>query len=195
MAASAINYTPRARVRIGGFLGKRYGKVHYLALDRGGIREVTKALDVNFPGFAKDIVQAENDGLRFAIFKNKENIGESEFDLGGVRDLVIMPIIAGSKRAGLLQTIVGIALLIAGPFTGGATYGPGIALVAGGVIQMLSPQATGLSQSASPENLPSYAFGSAKNTTASGNPVPICIGERRWGGAIISASIEAQDKA
>lgn len=28
MAASAINYTPRARVRIGGFLGKRYGKVH-----------------------------------------------------------------------------------------------------------------------------------------------------------------------
>ena len=71
----------------------------------------------------------------------------------------------------------------------------GIALVAGGVIQMLSPQAKGLSQSAAPENLPSYAFGSAKNTTASGNPVPICIGERRWGGAIISASIYAQDKA
>lgn len=90
---------------------------------------------------------------------------------------------------------MGIALLIAGPFTGGATYGPGIALVAGGVIQMLSPQAAGLSQSAAPENLPSYAFGSAKNTTASGLPVPICIGERRWGGAIISASIEAQDKA
>lgn len=65
----------------------------------------------------------------------------------------------------------------------------------GGVVQMLSPQAKGLSQSAAPENLPSYAFGSAKNTTASGNPVPICIGERRWGGAIISASIEAQDKA
>jgi predicted phage tail protein len=42
--------------------------------------------------------------------------------------------------------------------------------------------------------LPSYAFGSAKNTTASGNPVPICIGYRRWGGAIISASIYAEDK-
>ncbi len=61
-------------------------------------------------------------------------------------------------------------------------------------MQMLSPQAQGLSQSGAPENLPSYAFGSAKNTTASGNPVPICIGERRWGGAIISASIEAQDR-
>lgn len=60
---------------------------------------------------------------------------------------------------------------------------------------MLSPQAAGLSQSGAPENLPSYAFGSAKNTTASGLPVPICIGERRWGGAIISASIVAQDEA
>lgn len=65
----------------------------------------------------------------------------------------------------------------------------------GGVIQMLSPQARGLSMSGSPENMPSYAFGSAKNTTASGNPVPICIGRRRWGGAIISAPIVAKDKA
>lgn len=60
---------------------------------------------------------------------------------------------------------------------------------------MLSPKAPGLKQSASPENLPSYAFGSAKITTASGNPVPICIGERRWGGAIISAGIYVEDKS
>jgi predicted phage tail protein len=73
-----------------------------------------------------------------------------------------------------------------------ATTGYGLAI--GGVIQMLSPQASGLKQSSSPENAPSYAFGSAKNTTASGNPVPICIGERRWGGMIISASISAEDK-
>ncbi|MOA63537.1 Bacteriophage lambda tail assembly protein I [compost metagenome] len=71
---------------------------------------------------------------------------------------------------------------------------PGIALAAGGVVQMLSPQVRGLSNSAAPENTPSYAFGSAKNTTASGNPVPICIGRRRWGGAIISAGIYAEDK-
>ncbi|MBN0063541.1 tail assembly protein [Pseudomonas aeruginosa] len=70
----------------------------------------------------------------------------------------------------------------------------GIALTLGGVVQMLSPQAKGLSMSGAPENLPSYAFGSARNTTASGNPVPICIGKRRWGGAIISASIYAEDK-
>lgn len=88
----------------------------------------------------------------------------------------IVPVIEGSKRAGLLQTIIGVALAIAAPFTGGVILAPGIALAAGGVLQMFSPQAHGLSQSAAPENRPSYAFGSANNTTASGNPVPICSG-------------------
>ncbi len=152
-------------------------------------------LDANYPGFARDLANEEVQGLRFAVFKNGKNIGGGELDLGGARELWFVPVVHGSKRAGLLQMIVGIALIIAGPFTGGTTYGPGIALVAGGVIQMLSPQAKGLSQSGAPENLPSYAFDSAKNTTASGLPVQICIGERRWGGAIMSASIVAQDKA
>ncbi|QKK95432.1 tail assembly protein [Pseudomonas sp. 13159349] len=195
MAAAVIDYTPKTKIRLGGFLGKKYGKHHHFLLQRGDAKEAAKALDANYPGFARDLADAESQGLRFAVFKNGKNIGDDALTRGGARELWFVPIVHGSKRAGLLQTIVGIALLIAGPFTGGATYGPGIALVAGGVIQMLSPQAGGLSQSAAPENLPSYAFGSAKNTTASGNPVPICIGERRWGGAIISASIEAQDKA
>ncbi len=86
-------------------------------------------------------------------------------------------------------------MIAVGAYTGQAWLAQtGAALAIGGVIQMLSPQASGLKQSASPENLPSYAFGSAKNTTASGNPVPICIGDRRWGGAIISAGIYAEDK-
>jgi len=195
MTAAVIDYAPKTKIRLGGFLGKKYGKHHHFVLERGDAKEAAKALDANFPGFARDLADAEGRGLRFAVFKNGKNIGDGELTLGGARELWFVPVVHGSKRAGLLQTIVGIALIIAGPFTGGATYGPGIALVAGGVIQMLSPQVAGLSQSGAPENLPSYAFGSAKNTTASGLPVPICIGERRWGGAIISASIEAQDKA
>lgn len=195
MAASVIDHTPKTKIRLGGFLGKKYGKHHHFLLDRGDAKEAAKALNANYPGFARELAVAEDRGLRFAVFKNGKNIGDGELDLGGARELWFVPVVHGSKRAGLLQTIVGIALIIAGPFTGGATYGPGIAVVAGGVIQMLSPQAAGLSQSGAPENLPSYAFGSAKNTTASGLPVPICIGERRWGGAIISASVVAQDKA
>lgn len=104
----------------------------------------------------------------------------------------------GSKRGGILQTIVGVVMIVAGIFLLATPFGApliaaGIGMVAGGVVQMLSPQAKGLKTSAAPENQPSYAFGSAKNTTASGNPVPMCYGDRRWGGAIISAGIYAED--
>ena len=194
MSTLAINYAPKTRIILGGFLGKKYGKEYNLLLGRGDPREAVRALDANFPGFAKDIADAQLKGLRFAVFKNGKNIGEDQLDLGGARELKFVPVVQGSKRAGILQTIVGIALIIASPFTGGATMAPGIALAAGGVVQMLSPQVRGVSNSAAPENTPSYAFGSAKNTTASGNPVPICIGRRRWGGAIISAAIYAEDK-
>ncbi|WP_236178104.1 tail assembly protein [Pseudomonas sputi] len=133
-------------------------------------------------------------GLEFAVFRNRKNIGEKELKLGGAQEIRIVPVIAGSKRAGLFQTVLGVVLIAMSSVTNGATLAPGIALAAGGVIQMLSPQATGLKQSTSHENAPSYAFGGAKNTTASGNPVAICIGVRRWGGIIISASIHAEDK-
>ncbi|MBF8793491.1 tail assembly protein [Pseudomonas monteilii] len=193
MAATAAHYTLMTRIRLGGFVGKKYGKKHSFLLDRGDPKEAAKALDANHPGFARDLIEAEGRGLRFAVFKNGKNISEDELDMGGARELWFVPVIAGSKRAGFLQTIVG-AVLVAASLFGAPTAPLGIALMAGGVIQMLSPQAKGLSQSAAPENLPSYAFGSAKNTTASGNPVPICIGDRRWGGAVISASIRAEDK-
>ncbi|AIN60189.1 MULTISPECIES: tail assembly protein [Pseudomonas] len=211
---TAIGYTPTTKIRLGGFLGNKYGKHHSFVLDRGDAKEATKALDVNHPGFARDLADAESRGLRFAVFKNGKNIGERELDLGGARELWFVPVVHGSKRGGMLQTVVGLALVVAASyFTGGlaaggagllgagagsfatATAAFGFSMIAQGVIGALSPQAQGLSQSAAPENRPSYAFGSARNTTASGNPVPICIGERRWGGAIISASIVAQDKA
>lgn len=183
-------------IKLSGSLAQKFGRLHSKVLDTGKAWEAFKALKVTIPGFEEEVKRLDRLGMRFAIFRNGKNVSESDFDRGGVHELRIVPVVQGGKRAGLLQTIIG-AILIVVSFIPGfqAAAAPGIALVAGGVMQMLSPQAKGLSQSAAPENLPSYAFGSAKNTTASGNPVPICIGERRWGGAIISASIEAQDKA
>ncbi|MGV6954717.1 tail assembly protein [Pseudomonas chlororaphis] len=192
--AMAANYGTKTRILLGGSAAKLFGREHIYELSTGDAREAVKAIDINHPGFVKYLADAKSKGLEFAVFRNRKNIGEKELKLGGAQEIRIVPVIAGSKRAGLLQTILGVALIVLSPFTNGATLAPGIALAAGGVIQMLSPQATGLKQSASPENLPSYAFGSARNTTASGNPVPICIGERRWGGMIISASIYAEDK-
>ncbi|MCL8299366.1 tail assembly protein [Pseudomonas mosselii] len=192
---SAIDYKPMTTIKLSGSLAQKFGRTHRRQLDSGDTWEAFKALKATLSGFEDEIRRLDGMGLRFAVFRNRQNVGLADFDRGGVRELRIVPVISGSKRGGLFQTIVGVALIAASIFTGGSTLAPGIALAAGGVIQMLSPQAKGLSQSAAPENRPSYAFGSANNTTASGNPVPICIGDRRWGGAIISASVYAEDKA
>ncbi|WP_312623283.1 tail assembly protein [Pseudomonas juntendi] len=185
-------------IEFSGTLRKALGRWHRRLLDTGSVRELLKALTITLPGFKEEVDRLSRLGMNFAIYRNGTNVGETEFGRGGAKVVKIVPVVAGSKRGGMLQTVIGAILIAASfiPVPGFQALLPvGVAMAAGGVIQMLSPQAKGLSQSAAPANLPSYAFGSAKNTTASGNPVPICIGERRWGGAIISASIEAQDKA
>lgn len=191
---AAIHYSPMTTIKLSGSLARKFGRVHLRQIDSGQTWEVFKALKATLEGFADEIRRLDRLGMRFAIFRNGKNVGEEGFGLGGSREVRVVPVLQGSKRGGLIQTVLGV-VLIAASFFGAPTAPAGIAFLAGGVIQMLSPQAAGIKQSAAPENSPSYAFGSAKNTTASGNPVPICIGERRWGGAIISASIYAEDKA
>ena len=114
----------------------------------------------------------------------------------------IIPVIIGSKKAGLLQTILGVVLVAVGAiatyFGGGAVGVPlmkfGAALAIGGVIQMLSPQSTGLASKQDAANQASYAFGGVTNTAAQGYPVPLLYGKRRIGGAIISAGIYVEDQ-
>ncbi|MBC3337513.1 tail assembly protein [Pseudomonas salomonii] len=202
MAALAIEYTPIVNVKLYGAL-RQFGKSYPLAVRSPA--EAVKALCVQIPGLERFISNAKSRGIVFAVFRGKKNISEKELGYQGQGDIIIAPVIVGSKRGGVLQTIVGVVLLAVGavltyasggtatPFTSGMMM-MGASLALGGVIQMLSPQAGGLKTSAAPENVPGYAFGSAKNTTASGNPVPLCCGNRRWGGAIISAAIYAEDQ-
>lgn len=192
MTALTIEYQPLTTVLLYGQL-RQFGRSFRLSVRSPA--EAIKALCVQIPGFERFISNAKSRGIEFAVFRGKNALGEKEVGFSGSGDIRIAPIITGSKRAGLIQTIIG-AVLIAVSFIPGfqVLAAPGIALAAGGVIQMLSPQATGLKTSAAPENTPGYAFGSAKNTTASGNPISLCAGRRRWGGAIISAAIYAEDQ-
>jgi predicted phage tail protein len=182
---------------------RQFGKSYQLAVRTPA--EAVKALCVQIAGFERFLSNAKSRGIVFAVFRGKKNISQSELEYQGDGDIIIAPVIEGSKRAGVLQTIVGVALIVVGAvmtYASGGTATPltsgmmtmGAAMAFGGVIQMLSPQAKGLKTSAAPENTPGYAFGSAKNTTASGNPVPLCYGKRRVGGAIISAAIYAEDQ-
>ncbi len=165
-------------------------------------QEAIKACCTVLPGFERFLMKAKDRGLTFSVFKGKRNISVDELEFGvGDDEIRIVPIIIGSKQAGLFQTILGAVLVVAGyalsGFTGGASLAlvpAGVAMMVGGIVQMLSPQQSGLASRQDPDNKPSYAFGSPVNSIAQGNPVPILYGKRRIGGAIISAGIYAEDQ-
>ena len=153
------------------------------------------------------MISSKSRGLTYAIFKGKKNLGVDDLGYPVSGEIIrIVPVIIGSKKAGLLQTILGVvivtAAVIAGPAGMTALSGAqafsvgaiGASMALGGVIQMLSPQPAGLSSKQSADNRASYAFGGVTNTTAQGNPVPLLYGRRRIGGAIISAGIYVEDQ-
>lgn len=191
-------------IRLYGALGARFGRVHKLAVQTSA--EAVKALCINFDGLESYLMNAKKNGMTFAVFRGKRNIGVQDFqELAGDSDIRIAPVMEGAKKAGLFQTILGAVLVVVGVVGmtigqawGGATWGPyalnaGIGMMAGGIYQMLSPQPKGLQGRDDPDNKPSYAFGGAVNSLAMGNPVPLLYGEREIGGGIISAGIVAED--
>lgn len=192
---SALSYSPMCTILLSGRLARLFGREHRRQLDTGSTWEAFSALRNTIPGFREEIEKAGRGGQRYAIFRNRKNVAEGEFDLGGTREIRIVPVLQGAKRGGVLQTILGVVMIVASFFIPGAQalFAPGVAMLAGGVIQMLSPQPKGLKGRQDPANQPSYAFGGPVNTTAMGNPVALGYGRRRIGGAIISAGIYAED--
>ncbi|HBX04981.1 MAG TPA: phage tail protein [Leclercia adecarboxylata] len=190
-------------IRLYGALGARFGRVHRLAVQTSA--EAVKALCINLDGLESFLMNAKKNGMTFAVFRGKRNIGAQDFkELGGDSDIRIAPVMEGAKKAGLFQTILGAVMVVAGIVVTGMTFGSagvigagmisaGIGMMAGGIYQMLSPQPKGLQGRDDPDNKPSYAFGGAVNTLAMGNPVALLYGEREIGGAIISAGIVAED--
>ncbi|BDU22042.1 tail assembly protein [Dyella sp. GSA-30] len=144
---------------------------------------------------------AHRQGMEFAVFRGKgasrENIGIEQLKEPAGGTITFVPIIKGSKNGGVLQTILGVILVVVGAYIsesdGGTTLGIGISMLAGGVVQLLSPQPKLNKNADSAENQPSYVFSGAVNTTAQGNPVPVGYGRMIIGSAVISAAITASD--
>lgn len=190
-----------SQIELGGALGKVFGRTHYRLISK--ICEVGTALSKTIPGFESYMISSQRRGLTFAIFKGKKNIGKDDLGFPVTGEVIrIVPVIIGSKKAGVLQTILGAVLVAVGvvlSFTPWAAASPflykfGAAMMLGGVVQMLSPQPSGLASKQSADNHASYAFGGVTNTAAQGNPVPLLYGRRRIGGAIISAGIYVEDQ-
>ncbi|WP_414446864.1 tail assembly protein [Burkholderia sp. 22PA0099] len=189
-------------IRLYGVLGNRFGRVHRLAVR--STAEAIRALSVVVPGFKGFLVGARERGLTFAVFVGKRNVSQDElaYPTSG-NDIRIAPVLVGSKKAGLLQTIIGAVLIVVGAITyaygGAAVTNYGISMIAmgasmslGGVIQMLSPQAGGLGSTV--DNGTSYYFNGPVNSSAQGEPAPIVYGRMTVGSKRVSSGIFAQDQ-
>lgn len=191
-------------IRLYGVLGKTFGKIHHRLITNKN--EAARALAATVDGFEKFMLSSKKRGLTFAVFSGDRNITLEDLDYPSTGEVIkILPVIIGSKQSGLLQTILGAVLVVAGVVITGLSYGwaapvggamisTGAAMMVGGVIQLLSPQTAGLASKQDSANKASYAFGSPTNTASQGYPVGLLYGQRRIGGAIISAGIYVEDQ-
>ena len=192
-------------IRLYGSLGTMFGRVHHFVV--ANTQEAVRAMCIMIPGFERELMNSRDHGITYACFIGKRNINQEQLlHPVGKDDIRIAPVLQGSKSAGVLQTILGVVLIVVGAIITGGTFGAGApfgsalimmgaSMVAGGVIQMLSPQQAGLSSKDGPANGASYNFNGAVNVEAQGNPEPLLLGESWCGSVVISGGMFAEDQA
>lgn len=102
----------------------------------------------------------------------------------------------GGKNGGVFNVVLGVVMLVIAyfvPVTAPYLVPAGVSMIAGGVVQMLTPVPKGPGNTDGPDNKPSYTFSGAVNTQAQGNPVPLLYGRMIVGSAVVSAGISAED--
>ena len=184
--------TALREIRLYGVLGKRFGRVHRLAVDSAA--EAIRALCVVVDGFEAHLARYSQPG--YHVFSGRQNLSEDDLGKPTGREVIrVVPAVVGSKRGGVLQTIVGAVLIVAGVYFGVPQLAQaGIALMIGGVVQMLSPQRKA-NDGDKAQNTPSYSFNGAANTDAEGGCVPVLYGQLLVGSVVISGGIRTQDIA
>lgn len=177
--------TTLKEVRLYGHLGKKFGKSFKVAVSSPS--EAMRALSSQLKGFREYIHKHNEPG--FHVFLDKVNIGEEELNNSSSAEIIkVVPATIGS--GGFFKVIVGAALMF---FTGSSF---GLGLVLSGIAEMLfSPPKQEKFGNANnkPDAAPSYIFNGAVNTTAQGNPVPLCYGKMLVGSQVISAGLSTKE--
>ena len=175
-------------IKLYGHLAKKFGKTFHFDVKTPA--EAIRMLRANFKDFTDYMVEHSEPG--YHVFVAKNNIGAKQLTDPCSDDEVIkiVPVVAGAKQ-GVFQTILGVTLMVVGFLTWNPfLFNMGVALTLGGIAQMLfAPNMPSGSQDQTPNNLPSYSFDGAVNTTRQGNPVSICYGKMIVGSQVISAGM------
>lgn len=191
-------------IRLYGALGEQFGRVW--RLDVKSPAEAVRALCSQLPGFRRYLQEHSAPGYR-VLCDTASRGGPALRFKTTAKTIRFVPVVGGAGK-GLGQIIAGVAVLAYGYFSGdyasvgayfssGSAYvGIGTSLLLGGISQALTKTPSTSTQSVErPENKPSYAFDGALNTSAQGNPVPVCYGELIVGSQVISAGLTTEQVA
>ena len=167
--------------------------------------EALKFLIVNFPGIEQQIGQPER---QFKIWTQSPEItplklDELDLPIGFGTTINFAPAISG-RGDGLWNIIGGVLLVGFVLATGGAAGflgatgasilgGFGVALVFGGISQLLTPVPK--PQTIDDPRRESYSFSGIVNTSRQGVPVPIVYGETVIGSIVISIGLKPETVA
>lgn len=180
-----------------GHLREKFGHRHEFEIKSAA--EAIQALKANFSDFERHIVKYNLPG--YQVFVGDSSIPGEEFHCQTSKTIKIVPVVAGASSKDVFNIIIGTLLIVyGGPAAAsawGATAGQivvsvGVALVLQGVGGLLYSPPKVPERDERPENQPSHVFGGAVNTTAQGNPVPICYGKLRVGSQVISVGLSTE---
>jgi predicted phage tail protein len=191
-------------IRIYGRLAK-FLKRRKFEAEVSNAAEAVRFLVTNFPQLERHMAEQH---YRVSVGTYDLSLDEIH-DPAGSQEIKIVPVVAGAGAAG--RILVGVGLIAAAFFTGGATIGLlglaaplsvstvlagiGVSLVLGGVAQLLTPVPTLSTPSTvdtAKDPRKSYSFSGIQNTSRQGTPVPIVYGETLVGSIVISAGIDTE---
>jgi predicted phage tail protein len=200
-------------IKLYGYLAKRFPK--QLKAKARNARECIKAYEANYPGFKKAISKTRSYAIvRGRDLKHGKSIQENELDMNFGADtwhIIPKPIGYGSNK-GIFTFIVGVVLIVASFYTGGATLAPGLkamgvgagfsgflgsmglALALGGIAQMMSPSPQNFDYSENEGNKKqSYLLNNPNNLVEAGSTIPVAYGEVFIGSVNIGAGLSVKD--
>jgi predicted phage tail protein len=173
-----------------GHLGQRFGRRHQYAVRTPA--EAMRALRANHRGF--DAALREFDG-GYRVMRGYDEVrrGGLQDPSGQAETLRIVPMVGGAGVGEAVTWIIAEHLAISvGAFEIIAfVVDVAVTMALSGVAQSLFAPSTSSAQER-PENKPSQIFNGPVNTTAQGNPVPVCYGRLRVGSQVVSAGLSVE---
>jgi predicted phage tail protein len=185
------------KIKLYGKLAKFIGH-RVLEADVASAAEAVRFLVANWPE-----LEAHMSDQHYRVSIGTYDLTAEELhDPAGAAPISFVPVVAGAGAVG--RILIGVALIAAAFFTGGATIGllglaapvavstvlagVGITLILGGVAQLLTPTPKISKDEGDPRK--SFSFSGIQNTNRAGVPVPVVYGETLVGSVVISAGID-----